>query len=158
MAVPPARAPGSCCFFAAGSAKRRMDSSGGRSKVVVSSKVRIAHQARQQRLLLQPGSAGSPGPHVPEHHGRLAPLAAAEQHPDLPLLSRTSRLPEHNFGVSVSDILSPSLPLSLFAFLRARRLSPQALDPGRGHDNHPARACRIETTRIYNLNVLYDIR
>ena len=35
-------------FVAAGSAKRRMDSSSGRSKVGVSSKMRIAHQARQR--------------------------------------------------------------------------------------------------------------
>ena len=37
-----------CACFAAGSPKRRVDSSSGRSKVGVSSKMRIAHQARQR--------------------------------------------------------------------------------------------------------------
>ena len=36
------------CCFASGSAKRRMDSSSGRSKVGVSSKMRIAHRARMR--------------------------------------------------------------------------------------------------------------
>ena len=51
--------------FAAGSAKRRMDSSNGRGKVGVSSKVHIAHQARQRTRTRHADILGRPHTRTP---------------------------------------------------------------------------------------------